>query len=256
VKLFLIDNSPTQDIRQEILDFLADERVDYIYLNENIGFGAAHNIALRKMVNVSEYHLVLNPDVTFGSNVLRSIYQYMEANHDVGLLMPKVLYPNKHTQFNCKLLPCPSDLIFRRFLPFSIIKKKLSRYDLRFTGYNKLMEVPNLSGCFMFMRTGLLPKTGFFDERYFLYLEDTDLCRRFFQVAKNVYYPFVHIYHDHERGSYKSLKLLFIHSRSAVKYFNKWGWWQDRERDEVNQQILSSLQNDKVDHKALKVKTA
>jgi GT2 family glycosyltransferase len=256
VKLFLIDNSPTDELKQLFGEFLKDDRVEYIFNNRNLGFGAAHNVVLRKIVKKSTYHLVLNPDVTFESQVLTSIYNYMENNTDVGLLMPKVLYPNGRIQHICKLIPSPSDLIFRRFLPSLLFKKQLNTYDLRFTGYNHLMEVPVLSGCFMFMRTSVLAKAGFFDERFFLYLEDTDLSRRFYMVAKNIYYPAVEIIHDHERGSYKNLKLLYIHSRSAIQYFNKWGWWADSEREQINEHVLHSLKSQKISRKSLKVKTA
>jgi GT2 family glycosyltransferase len=256
VKLFIIDNSPSDSLKIAVSEFLCDDRVEYIFNNENLGFGRAHNIAMRRMMNVSYYHLVLNPDVTFGGDVIPALYNYMEANRGVGLLMPKVLYPGKTVQHICKLLPSPSDLIFRRFLPNRLFRKQLSDYDLSFSGYNQIMEVPNLSGCFMFMRTSLLHKTGLFDERFFLYLEDTDLSRRFYLVAKNIFFPSVFIIHDHERGSYKNLKLLFIHSKSAIKYFNKWGWWSDTERDEINDHVLASVKKDKIGRKALKVKTA
>lgn len=256
VRLFLIDNSPTNTLQNSLADFIQDDRVEYIFNNKNIGFGAGHNIAMRKMLDVSAYHLVLNPDVTFDENVLPSIYNYMEANHDVGLLMPKVLYPRKNIQYICKLLPSPSDLIYRRFFPKNFFKKQLNNFDLRFTGYNQVMEVPYLSGCFMFMRTSLLHKTGLFDEQFFLYLEDTDLSRRFFKVAKNIFYPSVYIIHDHERGSYKNLRLFFIHSISAIRYFNKWGWWSDKDRDQINNNVLVSLRNTKRNTRTFKVKTA
>jgi GT2 family glycosyltransferase len=256
VKLFLIDNSPTNELKHLFAEFLKDDRVEYIFNNKNLGFGAAHNVVLRRIVKKSTYHLVLNPDVTFEQNVLPSIYNYMENNSDVGLLMPKVLYPNGRIQHICKLIPSPSDLIFRRFLPSLLFKKQLNNYDLRFTGYNHLMEVPVLSGCFMFMRTAVLAKAGFFDERFFLYLEDTDLSRRFYMVAKNIYYPAVEIIHDHERGSYKNLKLLYIHSKSAIQYFNKWGWWADTEREQINEHVLHSVTSNKISRKSLKVKTA
>nr|WP_028950943.1 hypothetical protein [Sulfurihydrogenibium subterraneum] len=60
-------------------------------------------------------------------------------------------------------------------------------YELRFTGYNKIMEVPYLSGCFMFIRTKVLEKVGLFDERFFMYLEDTELSRRIHKVSKTIF---------------------------------------------------------------------
>jgi GT2 family glycosyltransferase len=255
VKLFLIDNSPTDIIKRDIVDFLEDPRVEYIFNNRNLGFATAHNIALRKSLDISYYHLVLNPDVNFEPDVLPTIVEYMENNEDVGLLMPKVLYPNKNIQYICKLLPSPTDLIFRRFLPLHYIEKRLNKFELRFTGYNTQLEAPYLSGCFMFMRTALLQKAGLFDERYFLYLEDTDLSRRFSVISKNIYFPSVHIIHHHERGSYKNFRLLLIHSKSAISYFNKWGWWYDDERNRINEKTLGNLKTE-FGLNTLKVKTA
>ncbi len=256
VKLFLIDNSPTPLLQTELKEFISDSRVEYIFNNKNLGFGAAHNIAIRKIIGKSKYHLVLNPDVSFEENVLPAIYHYMQQNPDVGLVMPKVLYPDGSTQYICKLLPTPYDLILRRFLPGKLLEKQPSNYDLKNSGYNRTMEIPNLSGCFMFMRTSLFPVTGLFDEKFFLYLEDTDLSRRFYKVARNIFYPSVHIVHGHEQGSYKDFKLLFIHIRSAIRYFNKWGWRFDKERDQINKSILEEINNHSIEKKALKVKAA
>jgi GT2 family glycosyltransferase len=242
-RIYLIDNSPT-----DILSCLAslDSRIEYIFNNANLGFGKAHNIALKKSIEENvPYHLVLNPDVYFGKGVLEELYNFMENNPDVGLVMPKVLYPDGTLQYLCKLLPTPLDLFGRRFLNFGPFKKIIENtnkiYELRFTGYDKIMEVPYLSGCFMFIRTEVLKKVGFFDERFFMYLEDTDLLRRIHRVSKTVYYPEVFIYHEYGKGSYKNSKLLKYHLDSAIKYFNKYGWFFDKERDEINNKTLEKL---------------
>jgi len=242
-RIYLIDNSP-----RDILSCLAslDSRIEYIFNNANLGFGKAHNIALKRSIEENiPYHLVLNPDVYFEGGVLEELYHFMENNPDVGLVMPKVLYPDGTLQYLCKLLPTPLDLFGRRFLNFGpfrkIVEKRNEVYELRFTGYDKIMEVPYLSGCFMFIRTEILKKVGLFDESFFMYLEDTDLSRRIHRVAKTVYYPYVYVYHEYGKGSYKSLKLLYYHIKSAVKYFNKYGWFFDKEREEINKKILEKL---------------
>jgi hypothetical protein len=96
------------------------------------------------------------------------------------------------------------------------------------------MEVPNLSGCFMLMRCDALKYAGMFDDRFFMYLEDTDLSRRINQQFQTVYYPEVSIIHHYEKGSYKSNKLLLYHISSAFKYFAKYGWFFDTVRTTVN----------------------
>ncbi len=243
ITLYLVDNSSTDSLRE--LERI-DKRIVYIFNNSNLGFGKAHNITLKKSIEKNiPYHLVLNPDVYFEKGVLEELYDFMENNKDVGLVMPKVLYPNGNIQYLCKLLPTPLDLFGRRFLNFGpfkkIVEKRNEVYELRFTGYDKIMEVPYLSGCFMFIRTEVLKKVGLFDERFFMYLEDTDLSRRIHRVAKTIYYPYVHVYHEYGKGSYKSLKLLYYHIKSAIKYFNKYGWFFDKERQEINKRILKKL---------------
>lgn len=186
--------------------------------------------------------MVVNPDIYFEKGVLKKLETYMDASSSVGLVMPRILYPDGELQYLCKLLPSPSDLLFRRFLPWKkYVEKKNRNYELRFTDYNQEMEVPSLSGCFMFIRTSVLKQVRGFDERYFMYAEDLDLCRRIGEVSRTMYYPFVSVFHKYEKGSYKNRKLLKYHICSVVKYFNKWGWFFDFERKKINKRILVTL---------------
>ena len=103
------------------------------------------------------------------------------------------------------------------------------------------MEVPSLSGCFMFMRCSVLKQVGGFDERYFMYAEDLDLCRRIGEVSKTIFYPKVSIIHEYGKGSYKNKKLLKYHIISVIKYFNKWGWFWDSKRRYKNQECVKRI---------------
>ena len=96
------------------------------------------------------------------------------------------------------------------------------------------MNVPYLTGCFMFLRLSALEQVGLFDERYFMYPEDIDLTRRLHTRFLTLYYPYATVIHDHERASYKNLKMLMIHIVNLCRYFNKWGWIFDAERDRFN----------------------
>jgi GT2 family glycosyltransferase len=241
VKLILLDNSPTDELRA--LKSI-DERIEYVFSKENIGFGSAHNIALRNSIEEhAKYHLVLNPDVFFGPEVLTEIYSYMDDNHDVGSIMPKVLNMDGSVQYLCKLLPTPADLLFRRFVPrFIPFTKKLNeRYELQFWNHSDIANIPNLSGCFMFLRTSSITEVGLFDENMFMYMEDLDLTRRVHEKYKTLYFPKVEIYHAHNQESYRSKKLLFIHLKSAFYYFNKWGWFLDHKRKKINKKLIQNL---------------
>lgn len=238
-ELMIIDNSPDNFLKK-----IADKNfVKYIHTPQNLGYGAAHNIALKNSLQNSKYHLVFNADVFWESGTIERIYDFMQSNSDVGQLMPKVLYPNGELQYLCKLLPKPSDLFFRRFLTkMNFLEKQNDKFELRFTGYDKIMNVPYLSGCFMFFRTAALQKVGLFDERFFMYPEDIDLTRRVHKYYKTLFYPEVSVYHDHAKESYKSKKLLWIHITNMIKYFNKWGWIFDKERGEINRKVLENLE--------------
>lgn len=240
VKLYLIDNSSNDNLK-ELMDI--DSSIEYIFNGANLGYGKAHNIALKKSISAGiQYHLILNPDISFNPEIIKKIINYLDNNNDVGLLMPKVLNIDGSIQYLAKLLPSPIDLIFRRFLSFNkwFIKRN-NIYELRFSGYDKIMTIPNLSGCFMFLRISILLETGLFDERYFMFLEDHDFSRRIHKKHKTIYYPEVEITHEHAKGSYKFNKLFLYHIVSAIRYFNKWGWFFDNSRKEINKKTLQEL---------------
>lgn len=241
---YIIDNSPSDKWRILEKEYaeraeIAGTKIRYIH-NQNLGYGASHNLAMHEAIESGAvYHVVLNPDIYFGAEVLPALVQFMNENLDAAYVLPKVTYPNGELQYLCKLLPTPSDLIFRRFLPKSWGVKRNDRYCLKMSGYDKVINPPCLSGCFMFMRLATLKENDiFFDDGYFMYCEDFDLIRRLHRVARTLYYPRVTIVHDHARESYKSKKMLWAHIKSAVRYFNKWGWAFDRERREMNKKIL------------------
>lgn len=239
-RLFLIDNS----LNNELESLIEDNRVIYFHNPTNPGYGAGHNIAINKAIEEgSKYHVVLNPDIYFDNSVIPCILNLMESDSSIGNVMPKVHYPDGSIQFLCKLLPTPYDWIGRRFNPIkSLVDKRNEMFELRFSEYNKQMNVPYLSGCFMFLRIEALKKVGLFDENIFMYGEETDLGRRLIQADyKNVFFPEVSIYHEFQKGSHKSFRLTWIGIKSAIYYFNKWGWFFDKARDQINSNCLEEL---------------
>lgn len=241
--LFLIDNSRE---KADYIDSVLNANVQYIRNEINIGYGAAHNIGIRKSIESgADYHIVLNPDLSFEPQIIDELKAYADINTDVAYMLPKVTYPDGEIQYLCKLLPTPFDLIFRRFIPpVGLLKRLNDRYILKDSGYNRIINPPCLSGCFMFMRTETLSANElFFDDRFFMYCEDFDLMRRIHRVSKTIFYPEVTIIHNHAKGSYKSKRMLWMHIKSACKYFNKYGWLFDKERRVQNRIILEELKN-------------
>ena len=239
-KLFIIDNSSNDRLRElgEI-----SERVRYIH-SVNRGYGAGHNIAIRESMDLGAvYHVVVNPDIYFADGVLEELISYMDEHKDVGQIMPKVYYPNGDLQYICKLIPTPLDLIFKRFFPSSITERRMYKFQLRFTGYNRIMNVPYLSGCFMLFRMSALQDIGLFDERFFMYPEDIDITRRMHEKYKTIFFPKVSIIHAHAAASKVNIRMLKVHILNMVRYFNKWGWILDSKRRKLNKQVMRELQS-------------
>jgi GT2 family glycosyltransferase len=240
VKLFLVDHSPTDALRQLVIDY----RINYIHNPLNPGFGAGHNVAIRQVIGKSRYHLILNPDVYFNEKLLEKILLFLDTNSSIGVLMPKILYPNNSEQYLAKLLPTPIDLLARRLMPIKKVRQAISeRFELRQSGYNKIMDVPFLSGCFLVFRTEVLSRINGFDDMIFMYMEDIDICRRVLNANyRSVFYPEVFVYHDHVRKSMTNFDNLKIYLMSAIYYFNKWGWFFDKNRNMINRRTLKEIQ--------------
>src|ERR1035437_9899794 len=86
-QLLLVDNSPDDRLKT----VLKEDNVKYIFTGQNMGYGRGHNLAIKEIINKSEYHLVINSDISFLPNVIGSLVAYMKQNPEVGQIMPKVL---------------------------------------------------------------------------------------------------------------------------------------------------------------------
>lgn len=235
--LYIIDHSPVDSISSKY----SSQSIKYIK-HDNLGYGSGHNVAIRESLQIkADYHVVLNPDIYWEGDVIKVLSDYMDQNPMVAQVMPKVHLPNGELQYVCNLCPSPFDLIFKRFLPASLTRKRLEKFQLRFSGYDKPMNVPYLYGCFMFFRVSAFKDVGLFDERFFMYPEDIDITRRMHAKYKTMFYPEASITHVHAAESRTNKRMLKIHIKNMIKYFNKWGWLIDRQRRQFNKQLLKEL---------------
>lgn len=243
---YVIDNANDPVLAGE-LQSLQNDRIKYIPMAENKGFGSGHNVALKKSIEEGyDYHMIVNPDISFRSGTLEKIAAFMDSESEIALVMPKTLYPDGSLQRNCKFVPAPADLIFKRFLPPFLKQARMKRFLMCDYDHDAILDVPYLCGCFMAFRCSALNETGLFDERFFMYPEDIDITRRIFSAGyRTVYYPGAEVIHEHNRESGKSLKMLWIHITNMIRYFNKWGWFFDSERKRINRCVME-LNQDKL----------
>lgn len=185
--IFIIDNKSTDGSIEKAKKMFP--KFNFIQNNKNIGFGSAHNIILKKAK--TPYILTLNPDTQIPKGTLKFVYDYMQKNKDVGISTAKVekedgtLDIASHRGF-----PTPRASFKYFFL------KDDSEYHLTKKDMSKIHEIDSVVGAFMFCRKDVLDRVGYFDEDYFLYGEDLDLCFRVKQAGyKIVFIPDVKVLH-------------------------------------------------------------
>jgi hypothetical protein len=221
IKIYLIDNSDNDNLKF----FSNSSNIIYIKNSKNVGFGTGHNIAMKDAISKrNKYHFIINPDITFDSNVLTQMIDYMNSNINIAAIMPKILNKNGSIQYNQKLLPTPLTIIYKKLGLNNFIRNNNLFNDLHEYN-NQILNVPTLSGCFLLLDLEKMKSVGLFDENYFLYFEDWDISRRIHLKYETIYYPKVFVTHEHYSGANKKVKLFYLFIKSYIYYFNKWGWF-------------------------------
>lgn len=162
--------------------------VKFIESSENLGFGKAHNLVLKKLD--SEYVLILNPDTDIPKGVIKYMVDFMDKNPWVGASTCKIVLADGSLDWAAhRSFPTPlASLLY--FLGND------SLYHLTNRSMKTPHEVDGISGSFFLTRKSVLEKVGFFDEDFFLYAEDLDLSYRIKQAGfKIMYVPQVSIVH-------------------------------------------------------------
>jgi GT2 family glycosyltransferase len=239
-KIYLIDNSEFET------DGYQSQQVQYIFVGKNIGFGAGHNIAIRESIRDHvEYHLVINYDLKISAQVIDRLLAKMDEDGTIGIIMPKVVNENHEVQLSPKLIPTPFYVLISAFRPLrKLFKADHENYTMKHY-LNMTLNLPIITGCFSLFRVKVLSEVGMYDDRFFMYFEDDDISKRIHQKYQTIYFPEVTIVHSHQRGATKSMKLFFIFALSAIRYFNKHGWFFDKSRSQINSAILKTAKDRK-----------
>lgn len=232
-RLYIVDNSPAACVPP----FASSSRVEYRHV-VNRGFGAGHNEAIRDaFVLRPDAHLVLNADTWWEGDVIGDMARYMASDAGVGMMMPKVYYPDGDLQLTPRRLPTPWDMVAKRFLPRCLVRRRVDRYLLAAADHDVIIDSPYLLGSFLLFRREALEAEGLFDERFFMYPEDIDITRRIHARWRTLHYPAVSIVHCHAAASRRNWRMLRIHVVNMARYFNKWGWWRDPQRRAFNRRL-------------------
>ena len=221
IKVF--DNNSEENYQQRLMEY---EEIVLTLHDENLGFGAAHNHNLKD--TEADYYLVFNPDVLVDFVTIDILFEYIDKNPDIVMITPRIENLDGSPQYLVRNRLSLFDFFLRRqplpILREKIFKRRMEQFENRLLPIDQPSDISIASGCFMFIRTSTFKKVNGFDEQFFMYFEDYDLCNRLNKEGRIVYYPQVSVTHFWERGSHKKSNLFKIFIHSMISYFNKWGW--------------------------------
>lgn len=215
----IYDNNSNQDFKEKLMKY--DGRIDLTFSDENKGFGYGHN---SNLLNANEeIFLVYNPDIVMKDNVLTEMIDSLSAD-EAGMLVPSIVFENGEAQHLIRSRFTVLDWFLRRLPTRGLFRSRIDDFECVNLPTDRKSYVFLSSGCFMLLKSEVFKAINGFDDRFFMYLEDYDLCRRVNEISKIVYVPEFTVTHFWERASSKNAKLFIVHLNSIAKYFNKWGW--------------------------------
>ena len=230
--LYLVDQSQSAAYSQAVQAMLRKAPPDsllqlhYIARVTNDGYGAGHNAVLDSVLG--HYHLILNPDVELPESALVQVMDNLRDHPEVAIMAPRAASEMGDEEHLAKRYPSVL-VLFLRALGFAPLKRCFSRqlalYELRdLPDEGGLQDVPLLSGCCMIVRSDALRAVGGFNEHFFMYFEDYDLCMRLASKGRVVRDTRVRIVHHGGGAARKGLRHIIWFLSGGFRFFQIWGW--------------------------------
>lgn len=210
-------------------------QVRFFPFKENVGFKTLINTSLQEAKGA--YIFLINSDIILIKDTISKMLCYLKEHPEIGLLAPKQLNFNGTLQQSCYRFYRLHTILYRRtwFASLPFAKKHLRWFKMSEYDYTTPKNVDWVIGSAMFVSKKAAKIVGPMDNQFFMYMEDVDWCRRFWENGfQVVYYPDASVYHYHAKGSarggfFGSLlfnKLTWYHIKSALRYF-----WKYRDKD-------------------------
>lgn len=216
-ELIVIDN----DSRDESVKAAREQFPNATVIEQfrNVGFAAACNEGAGHATG--EHLLFLNPDVVLDSGAIETLQQVLTSTEKAGAVSARLRFPDGSFQPTCRRWPTAGNLLFSRGSILSRLLKKEGKYTL--PDYDSISQVPACAGTAMMIDHSLFDRIGQFDRRYFMYMEDTDLCFRLGRSGyRNLFVPAAGGIHDWGKGSnVGQLRRNWYHHVSCWRYFLK-----------------------------------
>ena len=218
--LYLVDNASPDGTGEKLAAEDFGPGVQVICLPENKGFGAGHNVVLPLLD--SDYHFVINPDITLREPVMENICAWLDEHPEAVMATPRMFFPDGREQILPKRKPNVLGLLARQGVPG--LKKFGDRYAMLDEDLSKPTPIEFCTGSFFCIRTETFRKIGGFDEGYFMYVEDADITQKARREGLVYFLPQFSACHAWRRAPGRQLRPFIQQLRSMGRYFCKWGF--------------------------------
>lgn len=226
-EVIVLDNDSGDGSEEMVLEKyrsqIATGQLQFIQNGANLGFPKANNIGMK--LAKGEYLLLLNPDTKLEPDNLEIMMQFMRARPDVGIATCKLMKPDGTLDVACRRSePDPKVAFYRLSGLQFLFPKKFGAYNISGSDVNTESEIDACVGAYMFMSRECYNRTSGFDERFYMYGEDLDLCRRVREIGLKVwYYPKTTCLHFKGQSSKKApQKSLYAFHDAMWLYYDKW----------------------------------
>ena len=219
----IVDNSENDLGLQPLKELYP--KAQFVSNSSNVGFAKANNQAAK--IAQGKVLIFLNPDTILSDQAIDSMYRYYCSHKETGVLGPKVVDPEGSLQYSCRRYPTLWTGLFNRYSILSRLfpeNRFTSQYLMRDFNHNEIRQVDWLSGCCLMVSKNTFEKSHGFDENYFLFNEDVDLCRTIKQAGKEViYFPEATITHQVSTSNSKTTARVIIQRHlGMMHYFKKY----------------------------------
>lgn len=220
IETIVVDNASSDGASEMVVEKFPQVR---LFRNtENLGFAKANNIGIRECIG--QYVCLINSDIILLPGCVDSMIDYMEKNGNIGILSPKLQWPNGDLLTNCKTFPTPWNTLTSTFGLWKIFPKSklFSGREMLYFSYDNIADIEVIAGSFWMLRRSAINDVGLLDESFFFYSEDLDWCRRFWRAGwRIVFFPHAQAIHHHGGSSSKMPLRMYVQQHKSVMHYWK-----------------------------------
>lgn len=226
IEIIVIDNNSTDDTKEKLEQIKKDLHgyIIMIYNKENLGFTKACNQGIE--ISTGENILLLNPDTEIVNNAIDKMADKLNSDESIGAIAPKLLNEDGSIQKSCRTFPEYSDMFFEMTMMSKLFpdSKTFSRWKMNYFDHDTEYKVDQPMAAALMIKKSVLDNIDNFDERYKMFFNDVDICKKIYDSGKNIiFFPEAEVIHIKGVSIYKDrVKMIRIWNKDCAEYFKKY----------------------------------